>query len=681
MPDDSPLPKSPGAARREAESLRTALRRHDHLYYVEARPEISDLEYDRLLRRLGDLEQAWPEILIPDSPTQRVAGAPIAGFLPVPHTEEMLSLDNTYTAEELRAFDERVRKGLGSGEAPVDYLVEPKIDGVAVTLRYGDGRFELGATRGDGVTGDDISANLRTIRSLPLRLEPLPGFERGPLEIRGEVYLTRDGFTEMNARLEAAGEKTFVNPRNATAGTLKQLDPAIPASRPLTLLAYQIVGARRRHGLTTQGDVIAALRRLGLPTNQARVARGIEAVLSEVSEWESARHALPFEVDGLVVKLDDLRLQEELGATARAPRWAIAWKYPAEEAVTQVEQIVCQVGRTGVVTPVAVLTPVFVSGSTVARATLHNADEVERLDVRAGDWVGVEKGGEVIPKVTRVLLDRRSGDPAPFRMPGRCPSCDSPLVRAEGEVAWRCERASCPAQVERRIWHFASRGAMKIEGLGEKVIASLLAAGLVTTVADLYDLTPDQLVPLERMGQKSAENLVASIAASKERGLSRLLFALGIRQVGETAARLLAEHFGSLAAVRAATMEELQQVGEIGPKVAEEIRRFREDPDNARLMDRLEIAGVATVEARPESPAQGPLTGRSLVVTGRLEHFTRTEIQETIRRLGGKSVDAVSAKTDYLVAGADAGTKLDKARKLGVPVLTEDEFRRLAGLD
>lgn len=669
-----------GKAARRIEELRAEIRRHDQLYFVEARPSISDFDYDRLKRELADLEAAHPELVTPDSPTQRVGGAPLAGFASVPHSEVMLSLDNTYSEEELRAFDERVRKGLGHEADDVTYLVEPKIDGVALNLVYEDGRFVRGTTRGDGVAGDDITQNLRTIRALPLRLTEVPGFTTGPLEVRGEAYLTRAGFSEMNARLEAAGEKTFVNPRNATAGTLKQLDPAIPAGRPLLILAYQVLGARRRHGLKRQAEVLDSLRRLGFPTNQGTVVRGVAGVLEQVAHWETARHDLPFEVDGLVVKLDDLRLQEELGATTRAPRWAIAFKYPAQEAVTQVEEILVQVGRTGVVTPVAALTPVFVSGSTVSRATLHNADEVERLDVRVGDWVAVEKGGEVIPKVTRVLLERREGRPRKFKMPEQCPSCGHPLHRAEGEVAWRCDNVACPAQVERRLWHYASRGAMKIEGLGEKVIASLIEAGLARTAADLYDLTVEQLVPLERMGEKSAENLVAGIAESKERGLARVLFALGIRQVGERAARLLAEHFGSMDALRAAGLEELQEVGEIGPIVAGEIVAFFADPDNAALVDRLARAGVRLTEQRAAGSGQGPLAGKTFVVTGRLESFTRGEIQEAIRRLGGSATDSVSKKTDYLVAGEEAGSKLDKARKLGVPVLTEAEFRTLAGL-
>ena len=662
------------------EALRRELRRHDQLYFVEAAPAVSDYEYDRLKRELADLEAEHPELVTPDSPTQRVGGQPLAGFTSVPHSEVMLSLDNTYSEEELRAFDERVRKGLGLEEAAVPYLVEPKIDGVAINLTYADGVFVRGTTRGDGVAGDDITQNLRTIRALPLRLNAVPGFASGPVEVRGEAYLTRAGFSEMNARLEAAGEKTFVNPRNATAGTLKQLDPAIPAGRPLLILCYQLLSARRRHGLGAQAEVLDALRRLGFPTNQGRLVAGLPGVLEQVAHWDAARHALPFEVDGLVVKLNDLRQQEELGATARAPRWAIAFKYPAQEAITQVEEILVQVGRTGVVTPVAALTPVFVSGSTVARATLHNADEVERLDVRVGDWVAVEKGGEVIPKVTRVLLERRTGRPRRFQMPTHCPSCGHPLHRAEGEVAWRCENAACPAQVERRLWHYASRGAMKIEGLGEKVIASLIEAGLARTAADLYGLVVEQLVPLERMGEKSAENLVASIAESKGRGLARVLFALGIRQVGERAARLLAEHFGSMEALRAASPEELEEVGEVGPIVAGEILAFFADPDNAQLVDRLLAAGVAMTQERPAGTDDGPLAGKTLVVTGRLETLTRAEAHEAIRRLGGAATDSVSKKTDYLVAGAEAGSKLEKARKLGVPVLTEAEFRALAGL-
>ncbi len=663
--------------RRRVEELRSLIRRHDALYFVEARPEISDRDYDRLIEELRELEAAHPGLVTPDSPTQRVGGTPLPGFKSVPHSTAMLSLDNTYNEEELRAFDERVRKGLGSGDAPVTYTVEPKIDGVAVNLVYENGVFVLGTTRGDGVSGDDITQNIRTIRGLPLRLDSAP---EGRAEIRGEVFLTREGFSEMNARFEEAGEKTFANPRNAAAGTLKSLDPAVPASRPLRILTYHIVEARRRHALSRHSEAIATLRAWGLPVNDCETAAGIDSVLAKAEVWRDRRHELPFEVDGLVIKLDDLRLQEDLGSTSKAPRWAIAFKYPAEEAITQVEKIAVQVGRTGVVTPVAHLAPVFVSGSTVSRATLHNADEVERLDVREGDWVAVEKGGEVIPKVTRVLVERREGRPRKFRMPERCPSCDSVLVRAEGEVAWRCIRIDCPVQVERRIEHFAARGSMRIEGLGEKVIRSLIEAGLVRNVADLYELTVDQIVPLERMGKKSAENLVASIEASKTRDLSRLIFALGIRQVGSRAATLLAEHFGSMDVLMAAGEEELVDVEEIGPIVAGEILRFLADSDNRKIIERLRGHGLM-MSARPAAGGgEGPLAGKVVVATGKLDHFTRTEIQETIARFGGRSGDSVSKKTDYLVAGRDAGSKLRKAVQLGIPVLSEREFMDLCGL-
>jgi DNA ligase (NAD+) len=664
----------------DIETLRATLRRHDRLYFVLARPEISDREYDRLVEELRALEAAHPELVTPDSPTQRVGGAPLAGFAPVRHSTPMQSLDNTYNEEELRAFDERVRKGLGDPEAVIDYLVEPKIDGVAVNLVYEDGRFTTGTTRGDGTTGDDITQNLRTIRGLPLRLNdvalPKGRTTAGRFEVRGEVYLTREGFTEMNARAEEAGEKTFVNPRNATAGTLKQLDPAIPASRPLRLLAYQLVEARRRFGLRSQSELLAVLGEAGLPANEGVVVSGVAGVLEQVARWATARSTLPYDIDGLVLKVDDLGRQDDLGATSKAPRWAIAFKYPAEEATTRVENIVCQVGRTGVVTPVAHLAPVFVSGSTVSRATLHNADEVERLDVRPGDWVVVEKGGEVIPKVTRVLLDRREGRPRKFRMPESCPSCGGPLVREEGEVAWRCVRIDCPAQVERRIEHFAGRNAMKIEGLGEKIISALLQAGLVRDVADLYELDVDRLVPLERMGEKSATNLVASIEASKGRGLARLLFAIGIRQIGQRAATLLAEHFGSMEALGEAAEEELLQVEEVGPVVAHEILRFFADERNRTVLARLAAHGVV-MTAEKRRGGSGPLAGKTVVVTGRLEHFTRADIQEAIARLGGRPSDSISKKTDFLIVGEEAGSKLKKAESLGVAILTEAEFLAL----
>jgi DNA ligase (NAD+) len=661
------------------EALRAEIRHHDLLYYAEAAPEISDAEYDRLLRELIDLEAAHPELVTPDSPTRRVAGAPLSGFRAVPHSVPMMSLDNTYSEEELRAFDERVRKGLGRPDEAIAYVVEPKIDGVAVNLVFEDGVFTLGTTRGDGAAGDDITQNLRTIRGLPLRLSdvalPSGSTTAGRFETRGEVYLTREGFTEMNARAEAAGEKTFVNPRNATAGTLKQLDPAIPASRPLQILCYQVVEARRRFGIRRQIDLVTALREAGLPTNSAERVEGIDAVLAKVAEWDVRRRDLPFDVDGLVVKLDDLRAQEDLGATSKSPRWAIAFKYPAEEAITMVERITCQVGRTGVVTPVAHLTPVFVSGTTVARATLHNADEIDRLDIREGDTVAIEKSGEIIPKVKRVLHERRAAEPPPpFRMPLNCPVCGSTLVRSEGQVAWRCIRIDCPAQVEGRILHYAGRHTMKIEGLGYKLVVNLIGAGLVHDVADLYSLTTEQLVELERMGKKSAENVIASIEESKGRGLSRLLSGLGIPQVGGRAAEVLAAHFRSLDALVAASEEDLLDVEDVGPIVAREIRRFLDDPVNRSVLERLKLAGVVT-DVLDTPHTGGPLTGKTVVVTGRLSHFTRTEIHDAVARLGGRASESVSKRTDWLIVGEDAGSKLKKAKDLGVAIMTEAEFR------
>jgi DNA ligase (NAD+) len=676
MPKKGP-PRAPAA---RIEALRAEIRRHDRLYHVEAAPEITDREYDRLVEELLDLEAGHPELVTPDSPTRRVGGQPLTGFVTVRHSVPMQSLDNTYNEDELKAFDERVRKVLGDPAEPVRYVVEPKIDGVAVNLVWEDGVFTLGTTRGDGISGDDITQNLRTVRGLPLALNdvalPVGRTTIGRFEARGECYLTREGFSAMNARFEADGEKTFMNPRNATAGTLKQLDPAIPGSRPLRILTYQIVEAERRHGLRTQSAILAALRDAGLPVNTGDTVAGIDEVVRLVGVWDAKRHELPFEVDGLVVKVDDLRQQEDLGSTSKSPRWAIAFKFPAEEATSQVERIFPSVGRTGVVTPIAFLTPVLVSGTMVSRASLHNADEVARLDVREGDWVVVEKGGEIIPKVTRVLVERRSGNPPEFRMPEHCPSCGSRLVREEGEVAWRCIRVDCPAQVEGRITHYASRGAMKIEGLGEKIVAALIAAGLVRDPSDLYDLTAEQLVPLERMGEKSAANLVASIEASKTRGLARLIYAIGIRQVGTRAAGLLARHFGSMAALATADEEALVAVEEIGPKVAHEIRRFFADEGNVRIIDRLRAAGVVMEEAR-RAAAGGPLSGKTIVVTGRLVKFTRAEIQEAITSNGGRASDSISKKTDYLVVGEEAGSKLAKATSLGVAVLTEDEFLAL----
>ena len=664
---------------RRIETLREEIRRHDRAYYVEARPTIPDAEYDALLAELVALEEEHPELRTADSPTQRVGGEPLEGFVTVRHAAPMLSLDNTYSAEELRKFDDRVRRGLAleADAPPVTYEVEPKIDGVAVTLRYEQGRFAVGATRGNGVEGDDITRNLATVRSLPL---VLPDGAPEVLEVRGEVYLTHDGFQRMNEQVRAEGREPFVNPRNSTAGTLKLLDSRIVARRPLRIAVYGMV-APTSHGLATQTEAGAYLRDLGFPALEGQIAQGADGVLALVDEWAKRKDTLGYDVDGLVIKVDRFAEQDDLGFTSRFPRWAIAYKFPAEEKPTKLLDIVLQVGRTGAVTPTAILEPVFVSGTTVSRATLHNADEIERLDVRVGDTVVVKKAGEIIPKVERVVLEKRPRGLRKFRYPTTCPRCGNDLVREEGEVVIYCVNASCPAQLERSLMHYASRGAMDIEGLGEKLVLQLVSEGLVTKIDDLYDLTVEQLLELERMGEKSATNLVEAIAASRERGLARLLFGLGIRHVGAQVARVLARAFRSLDALEAATEEELEGTEEVGPVIAASVRHFLDQPGNRDLLRSLRKRGVVTEEPDTGAPppGEGILAGQTVVVTGTLARFTRKEIEDLIERHGGKAAGSVSKKTSFVVAGESAGSKKDKAESLGVPVLTEDEFLARVG--
>ncbi len=660
---------------KRVEELRSRIRRADHEYYALARPTLSDREYDRLLAELSRLEEEHPELGSPDSPTRRVGGEPLEEFRTVRHSSPMLSLDNTYNEEDLAAFDERVRRGLGLGpdDPPVAYAVEPKMDGVAVTVVYEAGRLVLGATRGDGARGDDITANLRTVRSIPLVLHDVAS----PLEVRGEVYMTHAGFRRLNEGAEAEGRAPFVNPRNATAGTLKLLDSRIVARRPLQVAFYNLVDGER-HGAGTQLEALQYLERIGLPTHGGQGAEGPAGLMERVAEWESRRRDLDFDVDGLVIKVNAFALYRRLGTTSRFPRWAIAFKYEAEQKPTKLLEIVVQVGRTGAVTPTAILEPVFVSGTTVSRATLHNADEIERLDARVGDTVIVEKAGEIIPKVVRVVKDLRPKGTKRFVFPTRCPSCGSELVRGEGEVAIRCVNLACPAQRDRAIMHYASRGAMDIEGLGEKVVLLLTGGGLVEDVADLYRLTVEDLVPLERMGEKSAENLVAGIAESRERELWRFLFALGIPNVGAHVARVLARRYGSVAKLAAAGEEELTAVNEVGPVIARSVVQFFTRPENRELMGRLERAGVR-MEAESTGRAERVLEGQTVVVTGTLERFARDEIKELIEELGGHAAGSVSRKTSFVVAGESPGSKKAKAEKLGVPVLSETDFLKRIG--
>ncbi|HET7904311.1 MAG TPA: NAD-dependent DNA ligase LigA [Candidatus Eisenbacteria bacterium] len=658
------------AAQRIA-TLRREIERHDHLYFVLGEPEISDRDYDALYRELRDLEAAHPECADPDSPTQRVGRGLVPGFATVRHTVPMLSLENTYSLEELEEFDARVRKLLGKDD-PV-YAVEPKVDGVAVHLRYEKGRFVQGLTRGDGEKGDDITPNLRTIRSVPLRLRgrDVPDL----VEARGEVFMETKAFEQLNRRREKAGEKTFMNPRNATAGTLKTLDTSEVARRPLQIFIYQLVRAEN-HGFETHLDALAYAGKLGLRVNpdNARVA-GFQALRALCVRWETLRARLPYGTDGLVVKVDSIREQTRLGMTAKSPRWAIAYKFGSTEAETLLKKIELQVGRTGVVTPVAILEPVTLLGTVVSRATLHNFDELERKDIREGDRVVVEKGGEVIPKVVRVLPSPGRRGPR-FPVPSKCPVCGEPLTRDPEEAAIRCENLYCPAQVRRRIIYYASRGALDIEGLGEKTVDTLVDQELIADPADLYDLAVKELVPIERMGEKSASNLVTAIGKSKEAPLERLIVALGVRHVGSSVARLLAEEFRSLDAIAEADEERLQQVPGIGPEIAASVSAFFRGAEGKRLLRRLDARGVVgRPPARRPRVEGGAFAGKSFVLTGTLS-IPREVAAKRIADAGGKVVSSVSKKTDAVVAGEDPGSKLEKARSLGVAVWDEARFRK-----
>jgi len=672
------------------DELRDLIRHHEEQYYIHNTPEVSDEQFDTLLHELERLEAEYPDLVTPDSPTQRVAGRPTEGFATVEHLVPMLSLDNAYNDEELRAFDERVRKGAGLGDAAVAYVAEMKIDGLSIALTYEDGRLVRGATRGDGVHGEEVTANVRTIRAIPLslrrsvRLEPDP--LAGRIEVRGEVYLPRAAFDRINREMEAAGLPLFQNPRNTAAGTVRNMDPALVAKRGLSAFTYQVVDADPAEGPAQAGhyvrhsDLLAAMRQWGLPVESHwRRCDGIDAVIAFCTEWADKRRALDFDTDGVVIKVDDLALREKLGATAKFPRWATAFKFPAQQVHTKLLQIDVNVGRTGAVTPFAVLEPVFVAGSTVSMATLHNAEDIARKDIREGDTVVIEKAGDVIPKVVAPVLSLRPPDSVPWVMPTTCKECGSTLVRDEEEVVWRCENTSCPARLRRSLEHFASRSAMNIEGLGASWVDQFATQGLVRDFADLYDLEAERLVELERMGQKSAENLVRQIAESRKRDLAQLIYALGIRHVGEKAAATLARYFRSIDRILAAPVEELQTAPEIGPVVAESVRAFFDEAHNQGLIDRLRKAGVKTTTDLPEPTIEpaGPLAGQTVVLTGTLATMTREEATAALERLGAKVAGSVSKKTSFLVAGADAGSKREKAEKLGIEIKSEDDLRAL----
>ncbi|KAB2962967.1 MAG: NAD-dependent DNA ligase LigA [Thermoanaerobaculia bacterium] len=660
---------APASARRRAAELRRLVHHHEDLYYRQGRPEIADREFDRLMAELAALEAEHPDLVTADSPTGRVGGAPLEGFVQVRHEPPMQSLDNTYSIDELREWAGRLERL--APDARPGFVAELKVDGVSISLLYEDGVFARGATRGNGLVGDDVTANLRTIRTLPLRLK---GRAPGRLLVRGEVYLPRSVFRRLNREREEAGVPLFVNPRNSTAGTIRLLDSREVAARRLAALVYQVAEGPE---LASHAQALERLTEWGFPVHDSwRRCPDLAAVETYVSAWRERRRDLDFDTDGVVVKVDDLELRTRFGSTAKSPRWAVAFKFEPEQGETVVREIVVQVGRTGVLTPVAVLEPVFVGGTTVRRATLHNYEDLARKDVRVGDTVRVERGGDVIPKVVEVVLERRPADARPFEMPARCPECGEAVAREEGEVAWRCVSPVCPAVVAVSILHFAGRNAMDIDGLGDERTAQLLAAGLIRDFPDLYRLERGALAELEGWGERSADNLLASIEASKRRELHRLLFALGIRQVGERVAKLLAAHFGSLAALAAADEEELVAVPEVGPKVAAGIRAFFDDPRQRRRLEELAAAGVNPPEVAVRAAA-GRLAGKTVVLTGRLTRFSREEATALLERLGARVSSSVSKKTDLVIAGGDAGAKLARAIELGVPVADEVELERL----
>jgi len=658
----------------EATRLRDEIERHNRLYYVLDAPEVSDAEYDALLRRLVEIEETHPALRTPDSPTQRVGAAPSEQFAPVRHTLPMLSLGNAMDEDEAVEFDARVKRFSGSDET-ITYVAEPKLDGLSVELVYENGIFTLGLTRGDGVTGEDVTANLRTIKSIPLRLtgDKIPD----SIEIRGEIFINRSDFDELNRRREADGEEPFANPRNAAAGSLRQLDPAITAARPLDGFFYAI-GEIDGKAPASQAELLELMGGLGLKVNSMRkVCRGIEEALEFYSELGAKRAELPYEIDGMVIKVDRFDLRDTIGTTSRSPRWAVAYKFPPEQARTVVEEIVVQVGRTGKLTPVAHLQPVRVGGVSVSRATLHNQDEVSRKDVRMGDTVVIQRAGDVIPEVVEVVLDQRPGKSVPWVMPEACPVCGTGVIRVEGEAAHRCTNIACPAQVRERIFHFASRGAMDIEGLGMKTVAQLADQDKVTVPSDLAILTMDDLTGLDLYAEKSARNLLDAIIEAKgTRTADRLLFGLGIPMVGKVSARLLMGRLNTLHELAGASEEKMLKIHGVGPEITGQVLSFFREPGNAEEAKKLWDIFHPREVSVPESEN---LSGRTFVLTGALENFTRDEAKARIESRGGKVTGSVSKKTDYVVAGADPGSKLDKAVKVGVTVLTEDEFLELIG--
>ena len=664
---------------KKLEALREKIRHHEYLYYVLDNPEISDLEFDKLMQKLKDLEAEDPPLITHDSPTQRVGGKPREGFVKVPHSSPMLSLDNTYNEDELRDWERRVHEL--SGQSEVDYVCELKLDGMSLALIYEDGKLARGVTRGDGSVGEDVTLNVRTVRSIPLSIAKDKLKKAGippNFEVRGELLMPTASFKKINEERERNGLATFANPRNFTAGTVRQLDASITAERRMDYFPYILLVNGRTY-FDRHSKTLAALDAAGFKVNPNRkLVHSMDQVWAFIQQWEEKRDSLPYEIDGIVVKVDRTGLQDELGFTGKAPRWAIAYKYTARGGITKIEGIRVQVGRTGKLTPVAELAPVAIGGTTVRNATLHNMDEIGRLGVKIGDWVQVERGGDVIPKVASVIDDQdHPRGTQEFEMPEKCPVCGTKVVRTEGEVDYRCVNANCPAKLLGTILHFASRGVMNIDGMGESLVNQLIERGLVKNVADIYDLDKKSLLSLERFADKSAENILKEIENSKKLPLERVIYGLGIRMVGERTAQFLAEHFGSMEAIEQASAEELQNVGEVGPKIAESIAEFFSIAANRKLIERLREAGLTLKGQKKERGTK--LAGKIFVLTGTLAHFTRDEAKEMIEDAGGKVTGSVSKKTDYVVAGADAGSKLDKAKELKVAVIDEKELEELLG--
>src|SRR5437588_201114 len=673
------MPAATKDPEKKIEALREKIRRHEHLYYVLDNPEISDLEFDKLMQELQQLEADSPKLITPDSPTQRVGGKPREGFVKVRHSSPMLSLDNTYSEEELRSWERRVHEL--SGRKDVDYVCELKLDGMSLSLGYDNGQLVRGITRGDGTVGEDVTLNVRTVRSVPLSI-PKEKLKKAGIppnfEVRGELLMPTAAFKKLNEERERAGLATFANPRNFTAGTVRQLDSSITAQRRLDYFAYGLLQNGRTY-FDRHSKTLDALEAAGLKVNLHRkLVHSMDEAWDFIQQWEGKRDSLPYEIDGIVVKVDRVSLQDELGFTGKAPRWAIAYKYAARAGITKLEDIRVQVGRTGKLTPVAMLSPVLIGGTTVRNATLHNMDEIERLGVKIGDWVQVERGGDVIPKVVKVVDDKEHprGTRA-FEMPEKCPVCGTKVVRTESEVDYRCVNANCPAKLRETILHFASRGVMNIDGMGEALVNQLTDRGLVKNVADIYKLTKDDLLSLERFADKSAQNIINEIEGSKKLPLERVIYGLGIRFVGERTAQFLAEHFGSMEALEKASVEELQNVNEVGPRIAESIVEFFSIPANRKLVERLHEAGLTLSGQKKQRGTK--LAGKTFVLTGTLAKYTRDEAKKVIEDAGGRVSGSVSKKTDYVVAGTAAGSELREGKELGVPGTGETDRAKVGG--